>query len=116
MVRYQNINQTSADRYSSGDNNNNGCAWRDTLPSARTISHHFHTDFNVPSTDVTHMVTQWGQFLDHDVTATPELEETEHCCDHKDAEDCLVIDIRKDDSFYSNFSKTCMSFHRYVLL
>ena len=45
----------------------NGCAWRNTLPLARSISHHFHTDADIPSPDVTHMVTQWGQFLDHDI-------------------------------------------------
>ena len=43
-----------------------------SLPLARTVSLTFHPDEDLPSQQVTHMVTQWGQFLDHDITLTPE--------------------------------------------
>ena len=43
------------------------CPRRTNLPGPREISHSFHKDSNVPSTQITHMVTQFGQFVDHDV-------------------------------------------------
>ena len=102
--------------------NNNGCQWREELPSARTISHHFHTDADIPSPDVTHMVTQWGQFLDHDITATAEtmvsgnFSEANPCCrSNPNDENCYVIDV-EEDSFYRPKNGirdvTCLEFHR----
>ncbi|CAH1785404.1 unnamed protein product [Owenia fusiformis] len=41
------------------------------LPNPRLISREIHTDFNSVSGRITHMVMQWGQFLDHDITRTP---------------------------------------------
>jgi hypothetical protein len=45
------------------------------LPSARVISNELHkADGLAPRNDkLTMMVMQWGQFLDHDVVATPVL-------------------------------------------
>lgn len=41
------------------------------LPSARLVSTVFATDVNDPHENLTQMVMQWGQFLDHDLTHTP---------------------------------------------
>ena len=41
------------------------------MPNPRTISHMFHEDGNIPSNKVTHMVVQFGQYLDHDIAETP---------------------------------------------
>ena len=91
----------------------NGCGFRDTLPSARTISHLFHTDIDVDSPEVTHMVTQWGQFLDHDITATPEFHEPDDCCAEPDREECINISVGDGlDSFYNPLGVTCLSLHR----
>ena len=38
------------------------------LPSARLVSTVIHTDQDSDLTSITHMVMQWGQFLDHDLT------------------------------------------------
>lgn len=43
----------------------------DELPSARLISTVFATDSNNPHENLTLLVMQWGQFLDHDLTHTP---------------------------------------------
>jgi len=95
------------------NNEFNGCGWRDTLPSARTISHIFHTDINLASPSSTHMVTQWGQFLDHDITGTPEFEDPADCCANPDAVECINIPVNTTlDSFYSKFGVNCLSLHR----
>ena len=47
------------------------CPKRTNLPDPRTISNKFHEDENIPSTKVTHMVVQFGQYLDHDIAETP---------------------------------------------
>lgn len=40
------------------------------LPSAREISALVHESQNVESPGITHLLMQWGQFLDHDVTSS----------------------------------------------
>ena len=49
------------------------CPERTHLPSPRTISNTLNADVNVPSNANTHMVAQFGQFLDHDFALTPEF-------------------------------------------
>ena len=64
---------------------------------------------------MTHMLTQWGQFLDHDITSTPE--EEMHCCSTEDvAAECFPIRIGGQDSFYSPRNKTCLDFSRYIFM
>ncbi|CAI8057022.1 Peroxidasin, partial [Geodia barretti] len=46
--------------------------WSGGMPSARTISQRVIRSHNVePDTDVTHMLMQFGQFLDHDLDLAP---------------------------------------------
>ncbi|XP_067656392.1 myeloperoxidase-like [Haliotis asinina] len=98
------------------------------LPSARLISTTVHT----PSTEAdrhanyTHMLMQWGQFLDHDITSTPtqQLEVTENdgttttavtldCCGSQQSNrpQCFPIEIPAGDR---HFSSNCMNFVRSV--
>ena len=42
-----------------------------TLPNPRWMSQKNHPDEDLPDTRYTHMVMQFGQFLDHDLTLTP---------------------------------------------
>ena len=60
------------------------------LPNPRTVSLHFHPSLNKPNS-LTHMFTIFGQFLDHDITQTPE-HEVENCCHSKD-DRCFPIHI-----------------------
>ncbi|XP_071089130.1 salivary peroxidase/catechol oxidase-like [Haliotis cracherodii] len=96
------------------------------LPSARLVSTTVHT----PSTDsdlsedYTHMLMQWGQFLDHDITSTPTEKLTEingpygrsfGCCGsdlkRKFRPQCFPIDIPETDR---HFVFKCMNFVRSV--
>ena len=38
------------------------------LPNVRVVRSILVTDENHPAVDLTHMVMQWGQFIDHDLT------------------------------------------------
>ena len=42
------------------------------LPNSRYLSRTLHTDQNIQFFDYTNMVPQFGQFLDHDMSITPE--------------------------------------------
>jgi hypothetical protein len=85
------------------------------LPNARLVSAVFHADSDIPDTKATHMVTQMGQFLDHDITLTPETE-AEECCVHPEADsNCFPITIPSVDSFYSSRASgavRCLEFTR----
>ena len=58
------------------------------------------------------MVTQWGQFLDHDITLTPETH-AENCCDNTVEDDhCFPINLPTVDPFYSSRSVRCLELTR----
>ena len=42
------------------------------LPSARAVSNAIHTASDADTKQFTMMVMQWGQFVDHDITSTPQ--------------------------------------------
>ncbi|XP_078592324.1 eosinophil peroxidase-like [Branchiostoma floridae x Branchiostoma japonicum] len=95
-----------------------------TLPSVRHVSNKLMTTAqNVDDPDYTHMLTQWGQFLDHDtdLTATavgrtmftPGMNSTscEETCDN--IMPCFPIPIPDDDPRIDNvLEKACMPFTR----
>ena len=85
------------------------------LPSARLISTTVHPDCDAPDIKATHMVTQFGQLVDHDVTLAPE-HEPEGCCEKNPGEFCAPIEIPFNDPFYSNLREPlrCMPFARSV--
>ncbi|XP_076048302.1 peroxidasin homolog [Oratosquilla oratoria] len=95
------------------------------LPNPRLISSTVHRSLNRPSARVTMLVMQWGQFLDHDITATAQSRGFNHsvpkCCNEKKGEplpdvfrhpDCMPIPIPTNDLFYSKWNHTCMEFLR----
>ncbi|XP_067657259.1 peroxidasin homolog [Haliotis asinina] len=105
------------------------------LPNARLVSRTMHTDDTdrPDATGVTHMVMQFGQFLDHDVTLTP-LQEAENgdgtisqyvCCEDVYTSDapngrdlftninvCDAITIPSGDEYFT--SRTCLNFVRSI--
>ena len=106
--------------YSDGVGLPRGGLIESTLPSARNVSttiHHGVKENKHPFASL--MVMQFGQFLDHDLTLTPEQDL--HCCDpHVFTQDiqeppearfCYNIDIT-NDPFFSEIGKYCFPFTR----
>ena len=84
----------------------------DELPNARLVSHIFHSDGDAEDNLATHMVVQMGQFVDHDITLTPE-EHEDTCCDPEPTDShCFRIAIPSSDSFYAQFQQDCLRFAR----
>ena len=60
------------------------------------------------------MLAQWGQFLDHDITLTPENDVECGCEEQEVDEECFQIPIPSSDQFYSKVENppTCLEFSR----
>jgi len=84
-----------------------------TLPNVREVSSTFHPDLDIPENYLSLMVMQFGQFLDHDLALTPEVE-IEHCCENPLTRDCFPIYVPRTDSFYStrDTPQSCLEFTR----
>ncbi len=48
------------------------------LPNVRVIRNIIVTDKNYPAVDMTHMLMQWGQFVDHDMIHVPSFRTGKH--------------------------------------
>ena len=88
------------------------------LPSARLVSQRLVStvDAMVSGHHSTHLM-QWGQFLTHDIVASPEIVKgfKINCCEEPHASNhtlCAGIQIPKDDPLYGPHGKTCMNFVR----
>ena len=79
-------------------------------PSARIVSTKIMKD--VPTNDPQHsyMLMQWGQFLDHDITFTPEHEGCEHTCEL--SEECAPIPLQPEDDKVIKINGQCHEFRR----
>ena len=89
----------------------------DALPSARVVANQLQEAARViakqpkpPQSDLTHMFTQWGQFIIHDIVHTPVIKGMNHtdldCNCANPHPECLNIPIEEDDKQYSE-NKTC---------
>ncbi len=85
------------------------------LPNPRWISTQFHSTCNIPDNRFTHMLTQFGQFLDHDFALSPEAEVDECLCRMTPGtrSDCFSIQIPCQDPFHRGASR-CMHLTRSV--
>ncbi|KAF5294389.1 hypothetical protein FQR65_LT10754 [Abscondita terminalis] len=95
------------------------------LPSARDISTRIHRDKNREVESITLMFMQWGQFLDHDLTASAQARmfnrSVPRCCQNNGLgllpeelshPECLPIPVSKTDWFLSQFGIRCIEFVR----
>ncbi|KAL0279639.1 UNVERIFIED_CONTAM: hypothetical protein PYX00_001148 [Menopon gallinae] len=89
------------------------------IPSAREVSLKIHRPLYVKDMDFTVMLAVWGQFVDHDMTATALSQgrngEVISCCDSPPGRrhpECFVVPLGMDDPFYKEYNVSCMDFVR----
>ena len=87
------------------------------LPNPRKLSTHVSGDLDQEDTNLSLMAVFFGQFLDHDISLSPEHEVEESCCEvpangkTKD-EECYEILLPPDDPFYSSLNQSCIHLTR----
>ena len=73
-----------------------------------------HTDVDVPEVKVTALLMQFAQFVDHDISLSPEATTTD-CCKNPNQEECMPIMIPENDAYFRQLhNQTCMQFTRSV--
>ncbi|XP_076624546.1 uncharacterized protein LOC143343486 [Colletes latitarsis] len=95
------------------------------LPSARQVTAVIHEDKDIPLASITHMLMQWGQFVDHDMTATGQSRgfngTVPQCCLNFGTgfqppefmhPECLPIVVSSQDSFFGPLDVKCLEFLR----
>lgn len=89
------------------------------LPSAREVSLGVHRPLYRNDPDFTVMLAVWGQFLDHDITATALSQAADgsaiSCCDLAPEEqhpECFPVRLAAGDPYYHKYNVTCMEFVR----
>ncbi|KAK8778754.1 hypothetical protein V5799_019907 [Amblyomma americanum] len=96
------------------------------LPNPRMVSTTVHVDLDRPSRDTTHMLMQWGQFLDHDFALAPissvpgeivdlgNPNDVIDCCstETRNSPRCFSFDIPPTDHFFGKYGEHCMNFPR----
>ena len=91
-------------------------AFQPPNPSARHVSQTVVRNVTM-NEDLTHILMQWGQFIDHDLSLSPELEgdcaEMAHDCEFSDV--CRPIRVTDRDpvfGLYTSNNGTCIAFSR----
>ncbi|XP_064486692.1 peroxidase-like [Ornithodoros turicata] len=96
------------------------------LPNPRKVSTTVHVDFDRPSRETSHMLMQWGQFLDHDFALSPispipgeiidlgNPNDVLDCCSPlmRNSALCFSFDIPRTDHFFGAYGEHCMNFPR----
>ncbi|KAJ2939225.1 hypothetical protein O0L34_g8537 [Tuta absoluta] len=95
------------------------------LPSAREISALVHEDQHAENAGITHLLMQWGQFLDHDITSSSQSRgfngSVPRCCKDGGRDfvsneflhpECFPIPVPPSDPFYGPRGVRCLDFVR----
>ncbi|CAG0879788.1 unnamed protein product [Darwinula stevensoni] len=95
------------------------------LPVPRMVSSLVHRKRDRPSNSISLMLMQWGQFLDHDLTFTPQSRGFQasipKCCQRGGRQaiepnsrhpDCYPMKVPANDSHFAQFGVTCLEFVR----
>lgn len=88
------------------------------LASARQISLTVHRPSYYADPHFTVMLAVWGQFLDHDITATASSQgqdgEPIECCNVSGIlhPECFPVPLGKGDPYFDDYNVTCMNFVR----
>uniref|UniRef100_A0A1B0CRK5 Uncharacterized protein n=1 Tax=Lutzomyia longipalpis TaxID=7200 RepID=A0A1B0CRK5_LUTLO len=89
-----------------------------SLPSARKVSLEMHRPEFESDPKFTVMMAVWGQFLDHDITATA-LNQGQNgqpidCCsvEAQTHPECFSVPIEEGDPYFDEYNVTCMGFIR----
>ncbi|XP_017874556.1 PREDICTED: chorion peroxidase [Drosophila arizonae] len=89
------------------------------LPPARQVSLSIHRSSYETDSNFTVMLAVFGQFLDHDITATSlttaQEGESIDCCARGTLEqhpECFPVHILAEDPYYRQYNLTCMNFVR----
>ena len=100
---------------------NDGCQEETTaLPNARLASEQLHPDQNIPEDNLNLIVMQFGQFLDHDISLSPDHENSDCCGNPSDKNspnydaECYKIPVPSNDPFYLRHGQTCLEFTRTI--
>ena len=68
----------------------------------------------MPENNVTNLLIQFAQFVDHDISLSPEATTTD-CCKNPYQDECMAILIPENDVFFRQLNnQTCMQFTRSV--
>ncbi|XP_047520191.1 peroxidase [Pieris napi] len=88
------------------------------LPSARDVSVTVHRPSYAHDSTLTVMLAVWGQFIDHDITATAlskgENSSSLQCCNTNGPvhPECFPVPLDAEDPYYQDYNITCMEFVR----
>ncbi|KAH8236646.1 hypothetical protein KR026_007355 [Drosophila bipectinata] len=92
---------------------------RRRLPPARQVSLKIHRSSYETDSNFTVMLAVFGQFMDHDITATSlttsQEGESIDCCvpeTRKQHPECYPVEILPDDPYYQQYNISCMNFVR----
>jgi len=90
------------------------------LASAREVSVGVHRPSYYTDPHFTVMLAVWGQFLDHDITATAlnqgQNGEPIECCTNVEPKhpECFSVPLSNGDPYFDDYNMTCMNFVRSV--